>query len=224
MRTDESTWCAVPPGTAVLAERDRIGRELDDRVTRPLFTIGLGLHGLAARVPSGQVGQRLRQVVEQLDEVIREVRETVFDLREVEGDSGPGLRARLLAALAIRTADSRVASTVSLPGDLDRLVPPWAAAGAEAVVVAAVGDVLRHARATEVAVQVRAGAELRIDVTDNGCGLPADEARAGLRELACRATNHAGALEVGPEPGGGTRLTWRLPLPGAQAAPDESPL
>lgn len=36
--------------------------------------------------------------------------------------------------------------------------------------------------------------------------------RSGLRNLEQRATELNGALTVGEEPGGGTRVTWRVPL------------
>jgi signal transduction histidine kinase len=54
-------------------------------------------------------------------------------------------------------------------------------------------------------------------VTDNGTGIPPGSSRrSGLRNLADRAAELGGALQLSPaEPGSprpGTRLEWRVPL------------
>jgi signal transduction histidine kinase len=49
-------------------------------------------------------------------------------------------------------------------------------------------------------------------VVDDGTGLPDGVARSGLRDLADRAEELGGTLEVRRRPGGGTRLAWRVPI------------
>ena len=85
-------------------------------------------------------------------------------------------------------------------------------AHAVAVVREAVSNAVRHGQPTAVTLTVEAGAELVIDVLDNGVGIDADQARSGLRNLEQRATECGGALSVRAEAGGGTRLVWRVPL------------
>jgi signal transduction histidine kinase len=67
--------------------------------------------------------------------------------------------------------------------------------------------------------QDRAGTVL--EVTDDGRGLPADASGFtegyGLRGMRERVAAEGGSLEVGPGPGGGTRVAVRLP---AGAPPD----
>jgi nitrate/nitrite-specific signal transduction histidine kinase len=48
---------------------------------------------------------------------------------------------------------------------------------------------------------------------DNGIGLPEDVARSGLLNLERRARECDGTISVSANPGGGTRLVWRVPLP-----------
>jgi len=48
---------------------------------------------------------------------------------------------------------------------------------------------------------------------DDGSGIPDDVARSGLRNLVDRAEALGGHASVSRRPGGGTRLTWRVPLP-----------
>ena len=86
-------------------------------------------------------------------------------------------------------------------------------------------NALRHSDATLIAVMVALDADvLRIDVEDNGRGLP-DPARGsayvglGLRGLAERVAALDGALTVENAPTGGARLVARLPLrPGPDAS------
>jgi signal transduction histidine kinase len=75
-----------------------------------------------------------------------------------------------------------------------------------------VSNALRHAQATELTLTVEAGDALIITMVDNGLGMPSDVARSGLRNLEQRAVALNGTLTVGEEPGGGTRVTWRVPL------------
>jgi signal transduction histidine kinase len=76
-----------------------------------------------------------------------------------------------------------------------------------------VSNAVRHAHATDIVVTVEAGTDLVISVTDNGVGMPVDVARSGLLNLDHRAREYGGTVTVSPNPDGGTRLVWRVPLP-----------
>ena len=54
---------------------------------------------------------------------------------------------------------------------------------------------------------------LTITVTDDGAGFPTETTRSGLANLAARARECGGRIELGPGPGGGGRLRWTAPLP-----------
>jgi signal transduction histidine kinase len=80
----------------------------------------------------------------------------------------------------------------------------------------ALTNVVRHAAASEVRVELRADqAEVRLEVADNGRGI--DSARAqdprllGLLGMRERASILGGALSVGPNAPRGTRVALRLP-------------
>ncbi len=81
-----------------------------------------------------------------------------------------------------------------------------------AVVREAVSNAVWHGRPSAVVLTVEAGAELVIDVFDDGVGIDPDRARSGLRTSEQQAAACAGALSVRAEPAGGTRLVWRVPL------------
>ena len=78
-------------------------------------------------------------------------------------------------------------------------------------------NALRHAGASAATVTLSyADPDLRLDITDDGRGLSSDRVSdgaghgiAGMRERAAAAS---GTLEAGPRPGGGFRVSARLPL------------
>ncbi len=195
----------------VLADRDRIARDLHDHVIQRLFSTGLSLQGTLRRVTDDEVGARVRTAVEQLDQTVLEIRTSIFDLQDA-GDAGVGLRRRLLDLIAGLSQDAPFSPSVRMSGTVDNSVSDEIGEHAMAVVGEAVSNALRHARATELVVTVEATDELVISVVDNGIGMPDEVARSGLRNLEQRAVALGGSLKVLCEGAGGTRLTWRAPL------------
>ena len=195
----------------VVVDRDRIARDLHDQVIQRLFAVGLGIEGTRRRSDSPAVTSRLTQHIDQLQDVIEEIRSAIFALH-AQPRAGRGLRARLQNAIADTTADSAIRTTVRLSGAFDR-VPAGLAEHAEAVVREAVTNVLRHARAAELAVTVSLDGDLVVEVSDTGIGMPETVARSGLRNLEQRAAEAGGSLRIDRPAGGGTRLVWTVPVP-----------
>ena len=71
----------------LVAEHERIARDLHDTVIQRLFALGMGLQG-AQRLAEPGVSKRIGDAVRAIDEVIREIRETIFDLNRPAG-AGP---------------------------------------------------------------------------------------------------------------------------------------
>jgi signal transduction histidine kinase len=199
--------------------RDRTARDLHDLVLQRLYATGLALQRAEHR-PEG-----LRRAAGELDETITEVRSVIAGLRSRTAAACPGLRTR-----AVRAADEAAgalgfAPGVRTAGPLDSRVPRDVADHAVAVLSEALSNVARHARATRADVLLETdGHEVRLTVTDDGQGLAHGGAPAraagtggGLRNLAERAADLGGALEVTSPPAGGTTLTWHVPLHGTLA-------
>ncbi|GAA3232626.1 GAF domain-containing protein [Pseudonocardia petroleophila] len=196
----------------VFADRDRIARDLHDHVIQRLFATGMQVQGTLRRTADPDLRDRLAHVVDELDTTVREIRTAIFDLHTAGDGPAAGVARRLLDTAAEAAAGSGITPSLRISGPIDALVPADLGAHAEAVVREAVSNVVRHAAASAVTVTVEAGEDLRIDVVDDGVGIDPTAARSGLRNLEQRARDRGGECTVAPAAGGGTRLSWRVPL------------
>ncbi|MFZ0834858.1 MAG: GAF domain-containing sensor histidine kinase [Mycobacterium sp.] len=193
----------------ILSDRDRIARDLHDHVIQRLFAVGLSLQGTIPRARSPEVQQRLSNCVDDLQAVIQEIRTAIFDLHGASAGV-TRLRQRLDEAVS-QFATSEVRTTVQFVGPLS-VVDAVLADHAEAVVREAVSNAVRHGEATSLHVSVVVEDNLRIEVVDNGIGMPEDVTGSGLTNLAVRARDVGGEFAVAANPGGGTVLRWTAPL------------
>ncbi|MEW2050414.1 ATP-binding protein, partial [Streptomyces sp. NPDC005476] len=147
-----------------------------------------------------------------LDETIKIIRSTIFGLRTREGAGEAGLRARAVRVVGEAAPVLGFAPSVRMEGLLDTDVPKEIADHVVAVLSEALTNIARHAHADRADVLLATdGRQVLLSVTDNGGGIPAGGRRSGLRNMAERAEQLGGGLELGSPEGGGTTLTWRVP-------------
>lgn len=196
----------------VLAERDRMARDLHDSAIQRLFAAGMALQGAAALAGRGEMSARIDVVISELDTSIEEIREAIFTLRR--GPRQPAsVRAQVLALAAEAERPLGFSPSVSFEGPIDT-VPEGIAAQLVPVLREALSNVARHAGASVVEVTLSAGASLLLlRVSDNGCGVPAVAGPSGLRNMQERAQLLGGSFEVTGGPGDGTTIAWQVPLP-----------
>ncbi|NKQ52064.1 GAF domain-containing protein [Amycolatopsis sp. K13G38] len=194
----------------VLADRDRIARDLHDHVIQRLFAHGLALQSTRLRSRSPDIQRRLADMIDDVQNIIAEIRTAIFDLHGgLEGTTQ--LRKRMHEIIAELTAESGLQTTVRVSGPVG-VISPDLAEDAEAVLREALSNTVRHARATSVTVTVSVADDLIIDVTDDGVGLPPTVARSGLHNLAERARRTGGTFSTDRPDDGGTRLVWCAPV------------
>ncbi|GHF34568.1 sensor histidine kinase [Streptomyces morookaense] len=199
----------------LLEDRDRIARDLHDLAIQRLFATGMTLQSADRFIDHAEASERVRRAVDDLDETIKIIRSAIFGLRAREAAPQHGLRTRVVQKTGEAGRILGFAPSLRMEGLLDTQVPRAAAEDAAAVLEEALANVARHAQATSVDVSVvNTGEQLVVTVADNGVGIPEGGRRSGLRNLAERAEQHGGALEFTGRPGGGTVLTWRIPLTG----------
>jgi signal transduction histidine kinase len=196
---------------SVLDDRERIGRDLHDKVVQRLFAVGMALQS-AARLPDlGLVRERIDKVVDDLDATITEIRTTIFEL----GDSAlPGGLRRAVVGVADELAPTvGVRPELTFEGAIDNAVPEHTADQLLSVLREMLSNVGKHARATRVLVILAVGDDVVLEVVDNGVGfVPADSGGGlGLMNLRSRAEKLGGTFGVQTVESGGTRATWRVP-------------
>jgi len=196
---------------AVLADRDRIARDLHDLVIQRLFATGLALQGAARLAERPEVTERVEAAIEDLDATIRDIRATIFSLHRRPGTDD--LRGELLDLVAEAAAKLGIVPALAMEGPVESAVPHDVRPHLIAVLSEALANAARHADAARVTVKVsvRHG-EVLVSVQDDGKGLPDHFQESGLRNLRARAVELGGTLEVRSAEGGGTRLMWRAPL------------
>ena len=204
---------------ALRNDRDRIARDLHDRVIQRLFAGGLQLAALQrlVRVQAfsaeqvSAIDDRIEVVIDELNEVVQELRESIFALNATARSASAVLAARAVVDQAGRvlpfTPQVVVHESVEhLPGGvLDHLV---------AVLRETVSNIARHADATEAWIEVGVqDGVLRVLVEDDGVGMPAELPRSsGVRNLQARAESLGGRARWQARAPRGTRVTWQAPV------------
>ncbi len=198
---------------AMAGERERIARDLHDTVLQRLFGLGLELQALGMRA-GADIGERLEGAVDEIDRIIREIRTTVFTLGSAQREGSLGHEIGAVIAQAARVLGFTPRLTIS--GPVESMASPEIRTELVASLREALGNVARHARATDTVVELTATDDsLELVVRDNGVGLPEDfqmSAGNGLRNLAARAELLGGSCRIGRPPTGGTELAWQVPL------------
>jgi signal transduction histidine kinase len=197
-------------------ERLRIAQEVHDVVAHAMVAInvqaGVAAH-LLDRDPE-QARSALREIKAASGEALTELRQTLGVLREPEGEA-PLTPTHTLGDLDELAAGLRAAGVdVELRvGELPRIPAAVQAAGYR-IVQEALTNVLRHARASCVRVDVDApeGHAVRIEVVDDGRGANGAGPGNGTRGMRERAAALHGTLDAGPGEGGGWRVRARLPI------------
>jgi signal transduction histidine kinase len=196
---------------ALLAERDRIARDLHDHVIQRLFAVGLTMQSLVAGAQGAQA-ERLVSGIDELDHTILQIRSTIYRLTGPVLSDTAALRPQIDLLVNDLQAVLGFEVDLAVTGPVDFAVDAAVGEDVIAVLRETLTNVARHSGATAARVRVSVSdAELAIRVADNGHGLGDTVRRSGLGNLRARAEQHDGsmAIETGPD---GTTIDWRVPL------------
>ncbi len=195
----------------LLADRERIGRDLHDKVIQRLFAAAMSMQAVSGMVRSQNPSAAYRAdgIVEELDETIRDIRGAIYGL-QAPGDRRGGLRHEILRVIDNERSALRTEPRLRFDGLIDA-VPDQVAEHLLAVLREALSNVARHAQATTVDVTVEAFDRVVLRVTDDGIGIPETPARGnGLRNMADRATRLGGTFQA-VATDGRTVVEWSVP-------------
>lgn len=199
---------------AVLRDRERIARDLHDKVIQRLFAAGLSLQA-TVKLADDAIAPRLVETIAELDETITEIRSSVFALEARPADR-PNLSAAALDVIDEMTRPAGIEPSVSIDGALNLTVAPELGEELLTVLREALSNVVRHADAGNVEIMIRAAGDLSIEITDDGRGLTEPVASTGrghgLPNLTARALAWGGSFQIEPASPHGVRLEWRVPI------------
>ncbi|MGD9750515.1 MAG: PAS domain S-box protein [Acidimicrobiia bacterium] len=197
---------------ALVEERERIARDLHDRVIQRLFATGMSLQATLDRLADEQLSSRVGRAVDDLDSTIREIRAVIFELQPP--DHGESIRRRVLSTARDARATLGFEPVVRFDGPVDSLSDPGVAAELLATLQEGLSNVARHAGATSVTVSMSARAgRITLEIVDDGVGIGTVGGTGnGLPNMATRAERLGGTFEVvTASPRGGTHLRWSVP-------------
>ncbi|WP_433135750.1 GAF domain-containing protein [Actinomadura nitritigenes] len=194
----------------LLEDRDRIAKDLHDTVIQRLFATAMTLMAAIKITQKREVAVRVQRAVDDLDDTIRQIRSSIFAL-QASGDE-ESLRSRVHALVDSAAEQLGFSPSVRLDGLLDTAVDDETGEQLLAVVREALSNVARHAHAGEAVVAIDVGDDLTLRVEDDGVGIGEGGRRSGLRNMTDRAEACGGSCTTRQRPGGGTILSWRVPL------------
>jgi len=203
----------------VLAERNRLAREIHDTLAQGFVGIGLQLDAaekMLDRSPE-QSKRHLELAENMVKHSLTEARRTIADLRSQVLDNGDladalaGIARQLTSGTKV---DARVASN-GTPHKLDAAVENHLLRiGQEAMT-----NAIKHGNPTKIEVELSfQPRQVTLSVRDNGCGfdnqraLPSRDGHFGLVGMRERADRLKGTLTLNSEPGHGTDVVITVPL------------
>ncbi|WP_046777612.1 GAF domain-containing sensor histidine kinase [Streptomyces yangpuensis] len=207
---------------AVFEDRDRIARDLHDLVIQRLFATGMMLEGAQRRSIVPEVRDGVGKAVDELDVTIQEIRTAIFALQQGPAEAPSGLRTRVLREINMAAVPLGFKPAHRFLGPVDTVVGELVGKNLIAALREALSNAFRHADASRIEVVLDCTVTLpdgrpgvRLEVADDGVGIPESGRRSGLRNLRRRAESLGGTSSYGPglgEDGGGTTLVWEAPL------------
>lgn len=202
---------------AVLSERTRVARELHDTLEQGLAGIGLQLEAVAGTLVAApdKAGRSLDVARQMLRYSMEETRRSVMDLRSqaLETRDLAGALSGLVRQMTVGTSADASVRVTGTPRRLDAAHEHHLLRiGLEALT-----NALKHARASQIDIELRFGAErTELIVRDDGRGLDEEPGRVvrsqfGLQGVRERVDKLGGTLQIESQPGQGTQLTVSVP-------------
>lgn len=196
-------------------ERERMMLELHDGCIQSIYAIGLNLQDCRSVVGRSAVAadQAIARAQADLNLVIHDLRAFIG------GEPRAVLGADELVEEVRRSAAAQRAPALAL--DLDReaagALDPEQATHMLRIVREAVSNIVRHSDAGACRITLaRTGAKrVRLDIVDDGCGMPSASAppgSLGLAHIRARARRMGGTATIAPNPDGGTRVSVEFPV------------
>ena len=199
---------------AAVEERQHLAREIHDAVSQSVYSLSLfARSAIDAQDDENQVKllSNLQDIEATALQAMREMRLLLYQLREVGQDED------IATALDTRfkQVENRLGIQASSDIDTEIFLPTQIQHQVWRIIVEALNNMVKHASATHVQVQITCLDEyLIVSIQDDGIGFDIRERfpGMGLKNMRTRAETLGGQLEISSESGQGTQITLKLPI------------
>lgn len=211
----------------VLAERNRIARELHDTLLQGLSGITMQMQAVWARLPASRDKKALGEIIQDAGQCSAEARRSLWGLRTFE--PGSGEFANKLASVARQAIAQK-------PISLDLRLSPVSLNGLPEVeyqllriAQEAILNSVRHSNPSTVELKLEADSQrLQLTIGDNGTGFLADaeqpDGHFGLLGMRERASEIGANLTLKSSPGRGTIVTVTFSFTGTSPSNSGAPV
>jgi signal transduction histidine kinase/ligand-binding sensor domain-containing protein len=204
------------------AERKRIAAEMHDSLGQRLVVIKnlafLLLRSKKSAPPDDSDAQTITEISDEASSAIAETREISYNLRPFQLD-----RLGLTKAIEAMVRTTGIASAIRFTSELDNIddvFPEDLRINFYRIVQESLGNIMKHAEATEVNIRVKRSVEnVILTIEDNGRGFTPDErthvpshSGFGLTGMGERARLLGGELKVRSTQGKGATVLFEIPL------------
>jgi signal transduction histidine kinase len=206
---------------AILAERERIARELHDSLAQVLGATHLRLRALSAREevePTSAIANELSELADICEEGYRDARGAILDLHQSSRTDRDFLDS-LRAYLDKYSRQCGVVTTLEATLDHDLALPPRSEIQIIRVIQEALTNVRKHSGAASAAVRIaQSNGTVSFVVEDNGRGFDSAEALLdrdgfGMHSMRERMELIGGTFRADSASGRGTRVVAEVPDP-----------
>jgi signal transduction histidine kinase/ligand-binding sensor domain-containing protein len=203
---------------AVLAERNRVAREIHDTLAQSFVGVSVQLEltsQLLAHSQTDAASKQIDQTRTYVREGLAEARRSIWNLRAITAQNSLPTR---LTRLTDQCSQKTLSTRLNITGTYRSLAQPFED---EVFRIAqeSLANVARHANATQISVNLRYDAtRLVLSISDNGSGFQLTEAllsrngHFGIQGMRERAAQIHAQLTIESSPGNGTAVTLEAPI------------
>lgn len=195
--------------TALVAERNRLARDLHDSVNQLLFSLSLTARAGAEMAEGAEIGQTFHYIQDLAQEALGEMRALIWQLKPQGLENGILCALKGYAEMLGLLIEIKVAGVASFPGKVEETL--WRI-GQEAL-----ANCKKHSQSSHVYLSLDRNSEsVTMVIKDHGCGFHYSQCHDipsfGLKNMKVRTEALDGKFQLTSAPGTGTEIKVYIPV------------
>ncbi|KQL50853.1 histidine kinase [Heyndrickxia shackletonii] len=195
--------------TALIAERNRLARDLHDSVNQLLFSLSLTARGGMEMTDDEGIKETFSYLQDLAQEALGEMRALIWQLRPIGLEHGIVSSLKAYGQMLNLNMRTKISGVAGLPGKVEEAL--WRI-GQEAL-----ANCKKHSQSADVDLSLMvANHKVEMEITDRGCGFVYMEQNEipslGLKSMKTRAESLNGTFHLTSAPGKGTQIKIKIPI------------